>query len=1297
SNPLEDTSYLLSAVETITDSVQDRSFASVHDLMDAYSTFSNRIRSQSQVLQSCDKPFPAFDCLVHHKAAFIQALRRDIGLAHSDPLFISSRSRSYGESLPDAAAITHVTSDTRQYARNTSLLCNYALCSLGVIIKFPAFNSLFTVTELTELLGDVLSITLAQNLPILNGAKTFSLSLLILGSHRLPLESVIPLTAKIHSALRRTLEGPDLTTSTAVDGLKAISHTLEYAPCLFLPVSHMVPLILPFLLSKSPDVRLHTSLVLGRLAAFLLRPDTLPQDKTAISKDVLSFLDLHCSSTQASRNNEDLSHVIRTACSVESQARPGEGPTWMFALLASLIILSGPPLFGNPRVLKFILQCLGLALTHQRSVVRALHPHVWKCLAWVLLEIISGTETASPAEIRTAVFVIKQEVGGGVGVTLAAMLLHFAGQRHDRSTEFATHALSVLQAMVHSDDKHTFQDGVSLLRVMTAGTGRVESDQRSLRAFDDILSPALFDGSLVCADWPCLPSVIRSMPRFSSLSVRPLTSAEIVAHYEPLLDTWKHCARKQAKEMLSVDLLDAWRSIVSVQSQLTADVRPTTDRSQPLEPLAMVIIEFLPSLPCPDTEPQWGSWDVRDQQRRLATMYQLWLTMQDVFVSTRLAGPAETILVSILKFAFHILDPDVKVLWSHLCATLMVAVSPSFLSDMCNLSECQMAVQTQRSLWGVVVKSLTSSKIDLYWEDVVRLLAIPVCKWTLSESELEAWGLILRNASSSGVSSTPFVLVVETFMTCIEGRGANDWCGMSAILLGAVSNVFRRLSMPALLGVITACFQAERVLPSDVVLRSVDNALISSYDRALDSADSNSPSLDLLAALRDYVRGSTPAQVLHLLVTLRHGLQIWIEDKSEVVSIDDFNTMVISLYRDSLDILAGCPLGVGTLQELETFLASGFSRIPAPAIAPFAFEKFWRTTYHGKTQFYDFIPPRIKSCLLCFVAAYGGDLADGLSFPVGSQSQGAIDVHESQLPPSFSDIPWGLVKRDQPDEVLDDHTTGATGRRSLAPEDTAFLVASSNDEESCQPKVLQPLGDCSWGIHSSPPDALGQTPGFPRRRVQEQNRKRKQPVGVKHMPKKRNKTLHIQRKAKSEPVRGGTIRISAPRINSVPVTCGKLIFDGVELPTLRDILRLEQGPSSKQPTRSGVHSEHEEGRASSDLFDGTSSETEKSLAAVYPSSPRGQNPLASESRIDPGETQRQKFQAQGSPSVPGRAPLRRSNTTLARLDALRDVYASVASGASQRPPSELVQATNLVHQIGVVLTEQMGKKFGTSG
>ncbi|KAF9221620.1 hypothetical protein BS17DRAFT_785072 [Gyrodon lividus] len=1359
SNTLEDPSSLLSVIETITDSFHEHSLISVHDLLDAYSTFSSRTRSQSWMLRDYDRLPPYLNCLKVHKDNFLSALRRDIGLAHINSFsFFSCSPLSLDEAMSGGNTHTNINIDAKQHARDSSSLCVHALCVLATIFRFPVFHFLFTVHDLSELLGDVLGIALADQLPVLNSAKIYSLSLWVLGCHRLPLAVLSARHDELISALRRSLKCARRPGSVAVDGLKAVSHTLEQHPSeFFKSLLPLLPYVIQNLLDEPSDPRLHASITLGTFAnALVNQTKTLLAERQMISDHVMSFLELHCDDAQASPSDTCLSFVVRTAFSVESQTRPGAGPTWILPVLASLIILSGPSLYSNSMVLEFILQSLAMALTHRRSIVRSLHSHVWKCFVWVFGQMLSSPENIDPATILSTLYVIKQELGRGVGAALTTVLL----RSPDRSsaTQFGhgndrvSQALSVIQAMVRTDCKHTRQEGFMLLRALTTGIDDAKIERWAPETVDDVLDLSLFNGTIIGADWERLPSIIRST--FPGPSVRRLEGTEIALHYEILLDIWKHCAFKASKERLDPDLLDTWQSILLAHSHLAQGAHyPITIKL--LRHAATIIIDFLPP-PLPGYQRDWGSWSIHDQPCYLVAIGQLWSVMQSVFVSFSLSEPAELILASILKFTFHTPDHGVQTLWSRLCANLMTTASPSFWGDIPSLPESHIVLRTRRELWELVAKSLSCSEPSLHWKEVIKFLAIPVCTWVMSESELGVWEALLQNAVTS--SDGP-IIVIEDLMQHFQGKDVENWESALAVLC-----------------IVLAHSRGEGRSPSAELLCTVNTVLSVSYSRAADSPDLLEHSFQLLAVVRDVIVSSTPAQVMHILLALRSSLRLWIEDRLEVMSIDDFNSVVISLYCETLKVLETLPLSNESLQDMETFLASAFSRIPIPAIAPFAFEKFWRATYHGRSQFDCILPPMIKSCLDCFVAAYGGDLADGLSLSTGSQSQNISNGAAPQSrttrqisgDSSFWDDPRTSSENDKtwPKGLNAETISQAQVRTFPGPEDTAFLMASS-DDDAFQPTVLRQLHEYSSRVDTSSLEELDRSISDPRELLppicplphrlptphtpeqsspiasQVQQMKRKH--AYRDAPRERNRTssntLRSLRNIESEPTTRVITPISIARTHSVPTKPRKMVFDGIEVPTLRQVLRNEKAetgvrrkktlnselglsfvphtpPSCTADTKrmflsplpSSVGSDEEEDidEWENMYIDANLSEIEigKSLANSYPSSPpRSQSSTAhvsSEPEHEPhltsGSNSRQtESQSEGSPSVPVPQALQRSKTTSARLNALRDVYASMTDGASQIPMSELLQATRLVHRIGAVLTEQMGKKIGDPG
>lgn len=110
--------------------------------------------------------------------------------------------------------------------------CIPRLVPFGLTVR--AHNSRYTEHDLSSLFGDVLDIALADQLPVLNEAKTYSLSLWALGCHRLPLGVLGCRRDDVCSAIQRSLDGARQPGNTVLDGLKVGLCTL-----LFLP-SHIV-------------------------------------------------------------------------------------------------------------------------------------------------------------------------------------------------------------------------------------------------------------------------------------------------------------------------------------------------------------------------------------------------------------------------------------------------------------------------------------------------------------------------------------------------------------------------------------------------------------------------------------------------------------------------------------------------------------------------------------------------------------------------------------------------------------------------------------------------------------------------------------------------------------------------------------------------------------------------------------------------------------------------------------------------------------------------------------------------
>lgn len=134
--------YLVSPLETLLESLEDPNadYISLHDVIEAYNTLSNRIRSQACAFLDVEPSILALAPLKEHLPQLAQILRRDIRRALVDPPSDLRRGQAMEDSpVSDGSMLD----DEIQHARNLATLSHHALRFLSDIFRFPALYSLF--------------------------------------------------------------------------------------------------------------------------------------------------------------------------------------------------------------------------------------------------------------------------------------------------------------------------------------------------------------------------------------------------------------------------------------------------------------------------------------------------------------------------------------------------------------------------------------------------------------------------------------------------------------------------------------------------------------------------------------------------------------------------------------------------------------------------------------------------------------------------------------------------------------------------------------------------------------------------------------------------------------------------------------------------------------------------------------------------------------------------------------------------------------------------------------------------
>lgn len=144
-NPLAHPTFFKSPVNSLLNTLANDTSeqTSVHSLLDAYSTLSCRIKAVASSLASNCEEYPSLQVLRKNAVPLGSCIQRDIRRASADPLSSNSHVASLGSISTPPIQTTNIPPEIVNTARETAMLCRYALQLVSNIFCLPALFILF--------------------------------------------------------------------------------------------------------------------------------------------------------------------------------------------------------------------------------------------------------------------------------------------------------------------------------------------------------------------------------------------------------------------------------------------------------------------------------------------------------------------------------------------------------------------------------------------------------------------------------------------------------------------------------------------------------------------------------------------------------------------------------------------------------------------------------------------------------------------------------------------------------------------------------------------------------------------------------------------------------------------------------------------------------------------------------------------------------------------------------------------------------------------------------------------------
>ncbi|KAJ7069654.1 hypothetical protein C8F01DRAFT_1113489 [Mycena amicta] len=968
--PLTSPLYFMSPATTILEyEGLDGDHISLHDLVEAYATLSNRIRSQIRILLADDAVPPALSPLKESSSKLGAALRRDLKRAREEPSEPSSTSWNPLESSLEKEA------DELRVSRDNAELGHHVLRFVSEIFSFTPLSSLFSTDDLRSILDEIITLGTTSFIPSPTSNRTWTLVVWTISVQNLSPAILLPVKRQLVSVLERAVGGQMGKETAPLDGMKASLKLLKQNPTSFItPLSDIFSGILEHLIADSAVLRLQAVNALGRFALAKLETPASSRSHAALSKALTDFLTSHSARRKIQTR---LRTLISIALATNNPPHPASSPFWVVQLLASVVVILKDSFFSNPAILKLTGESLRTLIGHKQNIVIGLHPHVWKCLIWTFSHLPVSADGADDA-IREAAFkIVKQEMRGDIPFAFIYALLGAAPKE-----DSVPKVLEIVNDMFANGERRIQAEAVAVMNRLLY----VPSTSSPLPF--TLLAPQLFDGNLLHASPKQVISVARSIRRCSIHHIRQLTDSEVLVHWDALADLWcraiRLCMKRELDDVtlneshLSMAeyeenlVLHGWQTLLLMPTEMTQNqthFTPTEGFSGNAK-FTVLMCSFLADLPADPTE----------QLARLRLLSKMWRGMRNVFEVHRLASAAETVLGAVLKQPFDLTNADVKAEWAQFCSDLMAIGVPGAVDVVkaYDDQEVNMPLEIQRRLWASVATSARKAGATVEWKDLVYLLSIPIGVWTLSKEEEDMWETLLRAAFTTDTNILPSVVVEHVLLEVKDWRRFVQYPKHFLTLISFFN------------------FEARATLPVEI-LDIVSHLLDDLYP----SQAAAPTSLHIIRLVRDFFTSCPATLLVPLVVALQDSMCKWLRDQQRLLSEVSRRQVANAFFSTPLRELAKLESTIENLQLVSPLLET--------LADPDAFEKFWAASYHGRDELLQQCPPNLKTCLKAFTDVFGGSLAGGLSLEPHSQMESQI-VHDSQLPFMTESQPQPLVE-----------------------------------------------------------------------------------------------------------------------------------------------------------------------------------------------------------------------------------------------------------------------------------------------